>query len=160
MLGAVLDAIAGALRALPAIQMESLPRMADHAKWGEAVVRSLGWKPSQFLLAYDGNVRDASLELLQDSVAGLALLGMADKFTAGCSGFPSELHELVAKSVGPAVAASAPWPKTPRNLTVELRRLIPQLRMHGLAIEFQRGNRGVITLTADPSAAADGSPVA
>jgi energy-coupling factor transporter ATP-binding protein EcfA2 len=158
-LGGVLDAIAGALRVLPTIQVESLPRMADHAKWGEAIVRSLGWPSSQFLSAYDGNLRDASLEMLQDSVAGLALLGMADKFTAGWSGSPSELHELVAKSVSPAVAASAPWPKTPRNLTVELRRLVPQLRMHGLAIEFQRGNRGrVITLSADPSAAADPPP--
>ena len=157
-LGGVLDAIAGALAALPAIQVESLPRMADHAKWGEAIGRSLGWKPLQFLLAYDGNVRDAGLEMLQDSVAGLALLGMAEEFTAGWSGSPSELHGLVTKAVGREIAASAPWPKTPRNFSLELRRLVPQLRMHGLAIEFQRGNRGrVITLTADPSAAADQS---
>ncbi len=155
----MLDAIAGALRALPTIQVESLPRMADHAMWGEAIVRSLGWKPSQFLSAYDGNLRDASLELLQDSVAGIALLGMADKFTAGWSGSPSELHGLVTKAVGRAIATSAPWPKTPRNFSLELRRLVPQLRMHGLAIDFRRGNRGrVITLTADPSATVDPSP--
>jgi energy-coupling factor transporter ATP-binding protein EcfA2 len=155
-LGGVLDAIAGALRALPTIRVESLPRMADHAKWGEAIVRSLGWPPSQFLSAYDGNLRDASLEMLQDSAAGLALLGMAERFTAGWSGSPAELHGLVTKAVGPAIAASAPWPKTPRNFSLELRRLIPQLRMHGLAIEFQRGNRGrVITLTADPSESVD-----
>ena len=36
-LGAVLDAMAGGLRELPNVKLDRSPRMADFAKWGEAV---------------------------------------------------------------------------------------------------------------------------
>jgi energy-coupling factor transporter ATP-binding protein EcfA2 len=152
-LGGVLDALAGALRALPLIQLPALPRMADHARWGEAIGRALGWKPMQFMFAYDSNLSEASMEMLQDSAAGLALLGMAARFAGGWSGTPTELHVLVTNAVGRAVATSAHWPKTPRHFSREIRGLLPQLRMHGLEIEFQRGKSGrVVTVTADPGA--------
>ena len=38
-LGAVLDAVAGGMRELPSVKLSRLPRMADFAKWGEAVGR-------------------------------------------------------------------------------------------------------------------------
>ena len=46
-LGGVLDAVVGGLRVLPSVSLPELPRMADYAKWGEAVGQGLGWAPSR-----------------------------------------------------------------------------------------------------------------
>jgi len=51
-------------------------------------------------------------------------------------------------------AAAARWPKDVRQFSKELRRVVPQLRMNGLSIEFERGNKGrrvVITYSKNPS---------
>ncbi|MFI5454554.1 MAG: hypothetical protein ACHRXM_03800, partial [Isosphaerales bacterium] len=41
-LGGLLDAVAGGLRELPSVRLTELPRMADFAKFAEAVGRKLG----------------------------------------------------------------------------------------------------------------------
>jgi hypothetical protein len=41
-LGGVLDAVVGGLRELPSVRLSRMPRMADFARWGEAVGRGLG----------------------------------------------------------------------------------------------------------------------
>jgi hypothetical protein len=147
----VLDAIAGGVRALPSIQLHALPRMADHARWGEAVGRGLGWKTEHFLAAYDRNIRDASMALLEESMVGIALLGMTPLFHQGWRGSPSELYSLLTQAVDRRHAACAGWPKSLHTFGHELRRLLPQLRMHGLTIEFQRRDgRRFIVLSADP----------
>jgi len=45
------------------------------------------------------------------------------------------LAELTAWA-GKRVTASPGWPKTPRSLSVALRRIAPQMRMHGVSIMF------------------------
>jgi hypothetical protein len=138
-LGAVLDTIVGALHSLPSVQLAELPRMADHALWGEAVGRALGWRPEQFLYAYDDNRIEATVTELADSPVASALVRLA---TSGSlwAGSPAQLHGELATKVGDKVAASARWPKTFAAFGNELRRLAPQLRLHGLSIEFHRRN--------------------
>jgi hypothetical protein len=55
-----LDAIAGGLRELPSVHLNELPRLADYAKWGEAVGRGLGWEPECFLSIYTDNRKNAT----------------------------------------------------------------------------------------------------
>jgi len=47
------------------------------------------------------------------------------------------LAELTAWA-GKRVTASPRWPKTPRSLSVALRRIAPQMGMHGVSIAFLR----------------------
>ena len=75
-LGGVLDAVVGGLRTLPSVSLPELPRMADYAKWGEAVGRGLGWPSETFLSTYNANRKDATLPALEDSAVGNALLRM------------------------------------------------------------------------------------
>jgi hypothetical protein len=52
--------------------------------------------------------------------------------------------------VGKKIATSAEWPKTSGKFGSELRRLAPQLRLHGMSISFGRQNDGrTITLTSE-----------
>src|SRR5262249_25055779 len=53
--GALLDAVSGGLRKLPDVALDHHPRMADFARWGEAVWRALGNADGAFLETYGKN---------------------------------------------------------------------------------------------------------
>ena len=67
-----------------------------------------------------------------------------------CPARPLSLHAKLTEIVGKKVAASADWPKTSEKFGNELRRLAPQLRLHGMSVSFERRNEGrIITLTSE-----------
>jgi len=146
--GGVLDAVVGAMRELPTIQLIEVPRMTDYAFFGEAVGRGLGWPAGSFLSAYNDNRLDATVATLEDSLVGTALLRLVCPLVKHWSGTTTKLHEALTQVVGKKIAASARWPKTSSMLGNELRRIAPQLRMHGLSINFEKIREGrLVTLT-------------
>jgi len=64
------------------------------------------------------------------------------------SGTPLNLFLALTKIAGKAAAGR--WPKSIHTFGMELRRIAPQLRLHGLSINFERrrGDR-IITLSSD-----------
>jgi hypothetical protein len=148
-LGAVFDAIAGGLRQLPSVHLAELPRMADYAIWGEAVGRALGWGRETFLSTYTDNRKEATMTDLLNSPIASALLQVARR-APELSGAPGDLHAKLTEIAGKKVAASADWPKTTARFGQELRRLAPQLRLHGVNVSFERRHEGrIISLTSD-----------
>jgi hypothetical protein len=141
-LGCVLDAIAGGLRELPNVNLKELPRMADYAVWGEAVARGLGWGTRTFVSTYNENRKLASEVMLEDSPVADALLQLA-RSGPGLTVSATELHDRLTRLAGKRIAASASWPRTTVLMARELRRLEPQLRLHGLSITFDRRNQGM-----------------
>jgi hypothetical protein len=146
-LGGVLDAIVGGLRELPSVDLKELPRMADFAEWGEATARGLGWGPGSFVSTYDDNRKVATEALLEDEPVATVVLALA-KQGINWSGKPLELYNTIVKIAGHGLGSR--WPKTISTFGNELRRLAPQLRLHGLSINFERrGGDRVVTLKAD-----------
>jgi len=136
-LGGVLHALVGGLRTLPLVSRPDLPRMADYAKWGEAVGQGLGWTSESFLSTYHSNRKDATLTALDDSAVGSVLLQIAPTMKPW-SGSSANLLAALTKIAGKKLAVSARWPKTATQFSSELRRVAPQLGMHGLSIQFSR----------------------
>jgi hypothetical protein len=137
-LGALLDAVSGGLSALRRIALPALPRMADFARWGEAVGRSLGWNRGAFLAAYNGNRQAACVRSLEECPVAQAVRQVVDRPAGYWSGTATDLlRDLNRVTTGP-IARSAAWPKTPRALSSLLRRLAPQLRTIGTTVEFDR----------------------
>ena len=54
----------------------------------------------------------------------------------------SKLLDLLTTLVTRKVAASPRWPKSPERLAIELRRIAPQLRVHGIFVNLGRCNKG------------------
>ena len=160
MLGGLLDAIAGGLRELPSVQLNELPRMADYAKWGEAVGRGLGWESESFLSIYTDNRKIATEADLENSTLGTVMLGIARTGTTW-SGSPAKLYAAATTGVGKRIAASSRWPKTTREFSVELRRIAPQLALHGLIVEFGRDDleRSITLKTTAPQKSSGGPQV-
>ncbi|MFI5459283.1 MAG: hypothetical protein ACHRXM_27990 [Isosphaerales bacterium] len=142
-LGGLLDAVVGGLRELPSLRLTELPRMADFAAFAEAIGRSLGLPPDTVLSNYNENRQEAAMAHLEDSPLAAILLENALDLD-GWFGTPSKLLDLLTSLAGRAAAASPRWPKSPTWLAIELRRIAPQLRLHGILVRSARGNRGRI----------------
>ncbi len=138
--GGLLNAVTGALRELPSVKLMELPRMADFARFGEAIGRALGWPTGAFIKAYDNSRRGTSARALDESPLATALIKMIEWGEPETwTGSPQELLDLLARWASPRDArASKHWPRTPALLGNELRRLAPELRNRGIDILFRR----------------------
>lgn len=132
-LGALLDAVSCALRNEGSVRLDSLPRLADFAKWVTAVESKLGWTRGTFPLAYSENRRGANDITLESSPVVPAIQKLGD-FT----GTATELLETLESSLSDRARNSRAWPKSGRRLSNVLRRLAPNLRSIGISIEFSR----------------------
>ena len=110
--------------------------MADYA--GGVRPSDKGWTGStgQFLSTYNDNRKDAAEAELAKTLMGRAMLEIA-RCARNWSGPPAELHAAATGLIGKQ-AASGRWPKTTREFSLELRRIIPQLALHGLTVDFGR----------------------
>jgi putative DNA primase/helicase len=152
-LGGLLDAVSGALRELPSVRPAELPRMADFARFGEAVGRGLGWPAETFLAAYLENRKLATLSTLEDSILANVLLKQVER----CFGLiewcmpASEMLATLTLSLDRRIARSPSWPKTPAKFGNELRRLAPMLAENGLFVMSKRTEKArLIILTTRP----------
>jgi hypothetical protein len=114
-----------------------LPRMADFGAFGEAVGRAFGWPDGTVFADYNDNRREATLTQLEDSLVASALRRYANDVQEW-TGTASELLRALTRRAGKRAARSAHWPKSPGWFTNELRRIAPQLRMHGVSATFER----------------------
>jgi len=135
-LGALLDAVAGALRELPTTTLARSPRMADFALWATAAESALGWQPGSFMSAYDRNRQAANDLALEASPIATRLL----EFLATAGEWSGTSSDLLAKLNEPFSDKRPPphWPKNARALSGELRRLAPNLAAAGWSIDFGR----------------------
>jgi hypothetical protein len=137
LLGALFDVLSQALRQLPLVSLPTLPRMADFATWITAAESGLGWTAGHFLRAYTRSRGDANVLAVDASVIGPVLLECvaAACFTAAqWEGTAADLLEYLIAVAGDALPKSREWPKTPRALSGELRRLAPALRATGMEV--------------------------
>jgi hypothetical protein len=147
-LGALLDAVVVALQRESTVTIESLPRMADFARWVVAAEPACPWSRGQFLKAYARNRQDAVEAILDGDI-------VADVVQALCAesrwqGTATELLEAVNARASEAQRRAKDWFTQPRQVSDALRRLAPALRRVGVDVRFFRLGRGrtrVIELT-------------
>jgi hypothetical protein len=142
-LGALLDTVAGGLRALPSVQLDQMPRMADFATWVVACEPSLGWAAGTFMQAYDRDRRESAATTLESSQVGTAVLALlATRST--WDGTSTELLEALAGYVPETVRRDPKrWPQSARGLAGALRRLAPAFRAAGIETNHYRsGHEG------------------
>jgi hypothetical protein len=137
LLGGLLDAVAAGLRKLPEVQLEARPRMADFARWGEAIAQALGQPRGTFLSAYLENRQGACLNALDDSPVARAVLELMDAF-GYFGGTATEFYTMLTRATADPIAAVKRWPKSPIWMSDHLRRAAPGLRAIGVIVTFNR----------------------
>lgn len=137
-LGALLNAVSAGLANEATIKLERLPRMADFALWVAACEAALGWPSGTFMAAYTENRSSINETAMEASLVG----PMVMQFMASRScweGTSADLLAALEESADEKTQRRQEWPKTPRKLSGDLRRVAPNLRRSGLDVQFGRG---------------------
>jgi hypothetical protein len=137
-LGALLDAVSAALRQLPTVQVQTLPRMADFATWVTAAAPALGWADQDFLGAYAQNREAAHAVAVEDSAVAQAVHSLAGAVPHWEGTATDLLAALTAQGVQGRQSLQG-LPTNARALSAGLRRLAPNLRALGVTMTFARG---------------------
>jgi hypothetical protein len=133
-LGALCDAVGGALRELPQTHLKMKPRMADFARWVTAAEPALRWTTGAIM----GSYRDNRAELVEqsleaDSVAYMVRRLLEHSEGGAWTGTAGDLLDALTSLV--AIQKAKDWPESPRMLSNRLHRVAPQLRAVGLTID-------------------------
>jgi hypothetical protein len=135
-LGALFSAVSGGLIKRDYVVLESKPRMADFAVWGEATEQALGGKKGSFMAAYDASQEDAVETALESWPVVEPLTTFASKFAeaqpweGSATKLLGELNDLVEDDA----KRSRDWPKQANKLTEQLNRLASSLEEVGIFV--------------------------
>lgn len=75
-LGAIFDALSGAMSLRSEVKLDTLPRLADFCLWGEAVARALGYEPWEFVNAYRRSLDTQNNQALDANPVGAAIVAL------------------------------------------------------------------------------------
>jgi 5S rRNA maturation endonuclease (ribonuclease M5) len=137
LLGALLDAVSGALRRQDEVQLDRPPRMADFAHWVVAAEPSLPWPEGTFLAAYETNRTGAVVTTLDDDRVANAVRETVARF-GEFEDTPSNVYAFLSCVADEATPGRKDWPKSPSALSSHLNRLAPSLRRIGIDVAFSR----------------------
>lgn len=133
LLGAVFDALAGALRARHTVRLDDRPRLADWGLYAAALYESQGWGVKQFVEDW-GVVEETQQQGTLDGsiVAQATILYMKDKNRVELSA--AKLHAAIESSAEDDLDLKddKTWPKTGRTLWKKIREVTPLLEVHGI----------------------------
>ena len=140
-LGALLDAVAGALDRVDSVRLASWPRMADFARFVTAAEPALGWEDGSFLRAYYANRGSAhELALDADPVADAVRALVSDKAPVW-EGRATELLERLGQIAGETATRQKGWPRAAHALSNRLEMLAPNLRAIGIEVDRDRSGK-------------------
>jgi len=156
-LSGLLETIMQGLGKVDSIELDSVPRMADFAKWGVAIEEDLGYPSGSFIAAYRANIEAAHTAAIEASpVAVLIYDYMVERNHRGFRG-PAlrllqeltdfvEQREHVQAGNGSGnrsqklVRKHPRWPKSANQLSGEIARVEPNLAKMGIAVDRGRSN--------------------
>ncbi|MHB0999631.1 MAG: hypothetical protein ACYC27_10315 [Armatimonadota bacterium] len=142
LLGAMFDALSGAMSILPQIHLDRLPRMADFTYWGCAVACALGISQHDFLHAYTENRSARNNEVLDaNPVAAIIMLLMEDKneWKGTASELLYEMNDLANNHQ--VDVRDKNWPKSSHKLTPRIKEVLTNLSAAGIRVEFSRHSK-------------------
>jgi hypothetical protein len=142
LLGAVLDAVSTALDRLPKVQLNTLPRMADFARWMVAAAPALGVDQAKLLAIYERNreqAHDIAVEASPVASAVVRFMEQRQRWKGTATQLLNDLED--AGYVSEATMRRRVWPKAPNALSNALRRLQPNLLGIGISVEIGRSSQ-------------------
>jgi hypothetical protein len=138
-LGALYSAVSVGMRNEKTVTLESLPRMADSARWIAACCPSLGWSYEEWLTAYTEKQQEAEDTALENDVVGMALWSWwkarSEKIWQGSA------SDLRLELFGYALDEKS-FPRQSNVFSGRLRRLLPVLRKKGVTVEKSHTRSG------------------
>lgn len=156
-LTALVNGLVCAVRELPDLKLDRLPRMADAAVWATAGEPAFGWERGTFITSYWANLQEgaeASLDAHPVGVTIRALLAAQPEW----NGEPAHLLSMLNEKATDEQRRSKSWPSSARTLSSCLRRLAQAFRRAGIHYESSRGKKRNIRLCMEGKSPALATP--
>ncbi|MCC7389536.1 MAG: hypothetical protein IT431_12280 [Phycisphaerales bacterium] len=138
-LGAILDAVASALKRQGEVSFPTLPRMADLTIWVTAAEAGIGWEHGRFHTAFMGNRAESHEDVVAASPIGPAVVAIVRE--GPFEGTATELLAALNSRRGEEPPAKD-WPTNYSGMSAALKRLAPDLRATGMIVELPERGRG------------------
>jgi hypothetical protein len=150
--GALLDALVCALKRIKEVDLKWQPRMADFARWVSAAEPGLGWPEGAFLTAYKSNIVSANRLVLEASPITIPIRILC--MDSSWKGTPSQLLRELERRASEQRQQKG-FPQSPWHLSIQLRRIAPNLRAEGIDIQSDQKTAGsnskrIITIKKSP----------
>ena len=142
LLGAVFEALSGALRARHTVQLEERPRLADWGLYAAALYESQGWGVSTFVEDWRGVEETQQQGTLDGSIVAQAvILYMKGRDRVEISA--AKLHAAIEEGAEDELDLKddKTWPKTGRTLWKKIREVTPLLEVHGIRAHRSPSNK-------------------
>jgi len=158
----VLDLAAQILQAETSAEVINPERLMNFSRWLAAMEKVIELPPGKLQTAYSNNLRQASLDNVQDNVLAVTLLRFMEKRKDGSwQGTATALLAELSK-IAPAntVQRQSEWPQNPIALSKRLKQLEAMVKPQGITIDFSHGTQRIIEINyvpRDTSESIDGS---
>ena len=139
------DVVSRAMSIYPTLELKELTRMADFAKWGEAIARSMGYEPLKFINILQKKLAELQVNAVSISPVGNALthfLGQKQKvdntLTTEWIGTTTDLLNVLEQQQGYDVKDKKKpkgWPGNANALSRELGKLTISLQKVGIKVD-------------------------
>jgi hypothetical protein len=142
LLGAVFDALAGALKERHTVKLSERPRLADWGLYAAALYKSQGWGVETFVEDWKGVEETQQQGTLDGSIVAQAIiLYMKNKDRVELSA--AKLHAAIEKHTEDDLdlTSDKTWPKTGRTLWKRIREVTPLLEAHGIRAYRSSSNK-------------------
>lgn len=137
-LGGLFDLACQVLAALPTIDLDQYPRMADFAEVVAAVDQVLG---TRALATYVGQSHRLAEDVVEADRVAAAVRALVER-TGGFEGTAGELLERITpEDRDERRELPKDWPTTAQHLGQQLKRAAPALRAVGIAVDNERSKR-------------------
>ncbi|SUB00550.1 Superfamily II helicase and inactivated derivatives [Pannonibacter phragmitetus] len=147
-IGALLDAVAAAVRRYDATKLERAPRMADFARLMAAAEPGLGWMAGEFMAAYEANRRETAEAVFEGDPVAVAIerLMREEHPTGRWEGTATALLAALTRLGAEDATGGKFLPLKPNTLGDAVARAAPLLRAKGIAVEKRRaaGSRTIL----------------
>ncbi len=141
--GGLLDLFVQALKILPGVKIEKLPRMADFAVLGEAVYQAQGLKPGKFMQDYTEMRKESIYRTLDASPVALAIQSFIEQNPMGFDGTVKAAFEMVSRCKSDSEER---FPKSPKGFADSVRRASTALRVIGIEARIGSKTREGISI--------------
>ncbi len=140
--GAILDAVAAALRNKKSIENMEYPRMADFTRFSVAAASGLPWSAENFLAAYAGNINSiGNAQLEGDPVVAVIAFMMKEDRELILSATEVFNFMEAQQWISEKIRKSDAWPKTVNSLKSRLTRVSTFLVAQGIEMNLNYRDR-------------------
>lgn len=137
LLGYIYDILVKTIHLFETITLKELPRMADFALWGEAIARSMGYEPLEFMKAYYNNIGKQNMETIESHPIALAITKLVDYDNKSWISTPKKLLDSLNEVAEiHSIDTLKLWPKSVNSLARRIN-VIKSNLLEGLDIDIK-----------------------